>query len=762
MSHFGVAIAKVPMTSLRTALLVSAALLACAGASFAQAPSSQPAVSPGSTSLPSGLIRQNGVIMMAPISDSDAGGPPELQVTGERRTALVRFLPAADHDTLVRAFEAADHGDWTSARGLADQCHDLVGRKVLEWRYLIDKNSGAAFAEISQFLKDNPDWPDRDTLFARGEQAIDPAMDPRAALAWFGGRDPVTGIGKIRLGEALIATNSETRGRALVRQGWIEGSFQPDQEVQITLRHGDLLTPDVDSERLAHLLWHNDIGAAKREIARVTSSDQRIAQTRIALRSSPSLGARMLNQLPDSSRDDPGLLFDQAHMLRQQGALNEVPPLLTRSTVREMAKVAPTRWWGELNVDARASMDQGAYHNAYLLTANTGLAGNLVEHSEAEFMAGWIALRFLNDPATALTHFKNLAENVTRPISRARAHYWEGRAYESQGDLADAWQQYHLAAGVPESFYGQLALAKIQPSPVLHLPDPAIDAAPARADYNGEEQTHAVRVLADLGLESLLRSFSVHDADTYPDAKHVKLLAEDLTRMGYPEIALRVAKEAGYSNVTLLAYTHPIVPVPGYGGQGVAPDPAYVLGVIRQETEFDPDVVSGPGARGIMQIMPYSARHDASMAGVDYRPNDLLSDTTYNMRLGMAELAGYLSDWGGSYVLAAAAYNAGPNNAKKWIAEHGDPRNASVDPIDWIEEIPFSETRDYVMRVLENMEVYRNRLSGRDEPLRILTDLYKPNAPQAKVLDYTPPVAAPAGAATVPVPIPKPAGSNAS
>jgi soluble lytic murein transglycosylase len=390
------------------------------------------------------------------------------------------------------------------------------------------------------------------------------------------------------------------------------------------------------------------------------------------------------------------------------------------------------------------------------LTADTGLDASTNEYSEAQFMAGWIALRWLRDPHSALAHFRSLADAVTRPISKARAHYWEGRCYEAEGDLAQAAQQYRIAADDPATFYGQIAIARLDSQPQLHLPDSGVDTSGVHATYDREELTRAIHVLGDLGVENTLRAFALRDADVYPDARHVELLAEDLTAMGFREVAVRVAKQASYTGLQLLAYSHPVIAVPAYAGQGTAPEPALVLGIVRQETEFDADAVSGAGARGIMQVMPASARHDAELAGVSYRSQSLTGDPSYNMQLGMAELSGYLNDWGGSYVLAAAAYNAGAGNVRKWIAQFGDPRDARTDPVDWIEEIPFNETRNYVQRVIENTEVYRNRLAGRDLPLRILTDIYRPNAPQIGPLPPTP-LQAPA---TVPVPQPRPTAAG--
>jgi soluble lytic murein transglycosylase len=723
------------MGALRTVVLVLSALVIDAGIA---APSSR--AGDMSDSLPPGLTRQGDVIMMQPIGDSAEAAPA--QPFGERTPGLVHYLDPADHDLYTRAFEAAAQGDWTDARTSAAQGQDSVAGKIIEWRYLLDRNSGASFGEISEFLKNNPDWPDRDTLLARAENAIDPLMEPHAVVAWFGDREPATGIGKIRLGEALTSIGSADRGAELIRKGWIDGIFEPSQELAIIQRDGTVLTPDVDRERLMHLLLRGDIGDARQELSRLSAEDQLVAETALALRTSPAAGERMLDQLSQSSLDDPLVIFDRTKLLRQQNAISAIPDLIVRAPTREMAKIDPTRWWGELNLDARDALSLGDDNGAYMLAANTGLEPGTNEYSDAQFLAGWIALHWMHEPSIALLHFRKLAESVARPISVARAHFWEGRAYEAAGELARAWQEYRAAADNADTFYGQIALSRIDSAPQLHLSETTSDTASLQTAYEREELTHAIHVLGDLGLEGVLRVFAVHDADAYPDAGHIALLARDLTAMGFRDVAVRVAKEASYKGVRLFSYSHPVISVPAYSGSGLPPEPAFVLGIIRQETEFDPNAVSGTGARGIMQLMPESARRDAQLAGTEYRPEALTGDISYNMQLGMTELSSDLTEWGGSYVLAAAAYNAGPSNVRRWIASFGDPRDARIDPIDWIEQIPFGETRNYVQRVIENMEIYRNRLSGRDEPLRILTDLYRPNAPQIGPLAFAPPATA--------------------
>jgi soluble lytic murein transglycosylase len=690
--------------------------------------------------------------MMQPIQDYEGAdnGP---SISPERHAALIHVLSATDRDLYTRAFDAADRGDWLGARGLASQGRDGAGRRLIEWRYLLDKNSGASFDEINAFLKSNPDWPNRDSLYSRAEAALDLNMTPPQVIAWFGSRTPVSGMGKVRLGEALVASGQTTKGRDLIREAWINSSFEPEQELAIVQKDGAMLSADTDRQRLNNLLWRDDTASARRQISRVSNEAQQIAQARLTLRSSPAAGQKMAASLPGDLSADPDLLFDRARAARRAGDNGQAESLLLRALMNgNAAKAHPAKLWAETNIIVREALKDGNYRTAYQLLDHTDLnPGD--EFSECEFMAGWVALRFLKEPKTAAPHFQKLEAGVSRPISLARAHYWEGRTYEATGNLTDAWQQYRLAAKAPNTFYGQVALARIDATPTLHIADMAVDAASAKAEFEQDDLTHPMKVLADLGQVSLLRTFALHDQELHPDARRTAALAQALVDLGYREVAVRVAKQASYNGILYLPFTHPVIPVPAYHGPGSGPEPAMVLGLIRQETEFDPFAVSAPGARGIMQIMPAGVRRDANLAGVAYRPNDLLSDVTYNMQLGMAEFGSNMNDWNGSLILSMAAYNAGPTNARKWVANNGDPRSPATDPIDWIEQIPFNETRNYVMRVLENTQIYRNRLTGRDQPLRILVDLYAPSAPAVKVLDYTPP---PPAAAPVPVPSPKP------
>jgi soluble lytic murein transglycosylase len=687
------------------------------------------------SNMPNGLIQSGSVIMMAPIPDTPKDNG--LLVDRERRPSPVHVLSATDHDLYTRAFDAADRGDWTAARALAAQGHDAIAARLIQWRFVLDKNSGASFADVDGFLKNNPDWPLHDTLLTRAEAALDPTTTPTAAIAWFGDRAPLTGLGMIRLGDAMIAAGNTVAGRKLVQRGWIVGDFQPDQELAIVRQDGANLTADTDRTRLSSLISRDDVSAARRELSRVDDQTRKLAEARLALRANRDAGENLVARLSPSQASDPELLFDRARAARRAGDNIAAAALLERGALKDYPASHPSRWWTEANYVARELLQGGDYRRAYGLVSDSGLSTGL-EFSEAEFLAGWIALRYLKSPTAALAHFKKLEAGVSRPISLARARYWKGRCYEASGEVASAVEQYKLAAQAPESFYGQIALARIDASPTLHVNDMPVDATAVRDDFEKEELVRAMRVLADVGQVNILRIFAMREQELHTDAAHAKVLAQTMVDLGFREIAVRVAKNASYAGMPMLQFTHPVIALPPFPGAGAAPDPAYILGLIRQETEFDPDAVSRSGARGLMQLMPASAKTDATRAGLAWRPNDL-ADPTYNIQLGMAEFQTYLGDWNGSLVLSIASYNAGRNNVRKWVATNGDPRLATTDPIDWIESIPFGETRNYVQRVLENAQIYRNRLSGRDTPLRILPDLYAPAAPAVKPLSAFPP-----------------------
>lgn len=389
-------------------------------------------------------------------------------------------------------------------------------------------------------------------------------------------------------------------------------------------------------------------------------------------------------------------------------------------TARPPENIRPAQWWVERNVLARRALRNGAVASAYRIAATHGFTEG-APLADAEFLAGWIALRFLKDPARAAGHFARLEAAVGMPISLARAAYWRGRATEAGGDAAAAKAQYQRAARHLTTYYGQLAAERIGLSTApdwVVMPAVVPTAAEAQA-FNTSEPAVAAELLAAIGEGRMARQFVarlVTDAKT--PAGHA-LAAGLAQRLGQPQLAVVAGKRAGYAGTHLPAYAFPLQLVPAEG----EPEAALINAIIRQESMFDATAVSQAGARGLMQLMPATARQVARQLSESHTDQRLIADPGYNVALGSRYLADQIRGFNGSYILAVAAYNAGPGRSRQWVQDYGDPRDGGIDAVDWVESIPFNETRNYVQRVIENLQVYRWRLAGAGAPVAISADL---------------------------------------
>lgn len=648
--------------------------------------------------------------------------------------------PSPDGLLLAQALAADARDDWSSALTYSAQTSNPVVRDIIQWKYLLDEDSGASFDAITAFINTHPRWPRLNALLIRAEKAMPGELDPAQVIAWYGNRAPLSGPGMIHLGEAQMSAGRIADGIALIRRGWIEFTYAPFDESNVEAAHGDILTPDVEKLRLDHLLARGDVGGARRQLARVSAAQRRLANARLEIQANPANVKTVLAGLPLAARADPEFMFDVARGLRRHGDDDQAWVVMEKAPTDKNALVLPERWSTERQIMARDALKAGDVDLAYRFASAPVLdSSSGAPFQDAEFLAGWIALRYLHNTDLAYRHFGRLLNGVTYPISVARAHYWTGRTAESAGDMARAADEYAKAAENPTTFYGQLALAKIAGNPVLRVSNATSMPTPmARAAFDGDERVRAIRLLAETGDRADMRQFATALASDPPLPDQLQMLAQLLAETGDIAQSVRAAKAASYVGYILPDYLHPIVALPGAGG---GPEPALVLAIARQESEFDPGVVSSAGARGLMQVMPASAQRAANMLGISYRLADLTSNPTYNIQLGMQTLNDYLDLWDGSYILAIATYNAGPVNVSKWVETYGDPRNSGVDPVDWIESIPFPETRNYVQRVIENLEVYRDRLGHGDRPLSIIADLYRPGVVEA---DSTKPIPLPA------------------
>lgn len=625
---------------------------------------------------------------------------------------------------LEEANRAADRNDWQTAMRLAGQASDRDAARIVEWRYLVNADSSATFADISAFLSDHPDWPWRDRMLARAEEDIPAGLSPSEVLAWFGDRRPQTADGALRLGSSLIAVGRAEEGKAVIRDAWIANRFSAGEENNFLGAHASVLSPADHVARLERLLAGNDINDARRQLGRVDARARRIAEARITLKSTPNTASTVPSTLDPAERSDPWLAYDHARALRRNGN-DDAAWTVMRSVQGPLP--SPDDWWLERHIMARDALKVREYNVSYQLAAENGMESG-GGFADAEFLAGWIALRYQNRPDIALEHFRTLADGVSFPISRARAHYWTGRALDALGQTEEAVASYERAARDSTTYYGQLALTELSPEPFLSLPT-EMPEPDRRLDNDG--RIRAMKALVDLDRTALLRVFAVHLASEDRSPGRMRYLTDFMSATGDRVMALRLAKTASYADVMLLPYLDPIIDIPE-SARRARVEPALIFGITRQESEFDAAAVSHAGARGLMQLMPGTAEITARGIGVGYS-QARLTNPDYNIQLGSAHLEDLLERWGGSYILTIAAYNAGSGNVARWIETYGDPRSPEVDNIDWIELIPFGETRNYVQRVLENIQVYRTRLAGSDHPLEIVADLSRSNAPRGSI-----------------------------
>lgn len=613
------------------------------------------------------------------------------------------------------AGQAVRTGAWADARRLAEASGHPVAAKLVRWLEWTRDDLLASPAEIAAFLEANPGWPSATRLQRLIEERLDPAAPDATVVAWFDRRPPESHAGRVAYGAALIRLGRIDDGNAVLRQAWIEGSLRADEEQDFLARFSAALRPADHAERLDRLVWASETLGAQRMLPLVDASRRRIAEMRLRLRA--GRGTEGLGALTDAERADPGLYFDLVRHYRRAEDDTTAARLLTSSPPEQ---VRPAVWWVERNVLARRTLRLGDSAGAYRIAATHGYTeGSPL--AEAEFLAGWIALRFRNEPARALEHFSRLDKAVSMPISSARGAYWMGRAAEAMGDRAQAMAQYQRAARHLTTYYGQLAAERIG---LATAPDwvvaPAVEPSPAdAAAFAARELVVATDLLLAIGETQAARQFVLRlllDAKTPVEHALVATLAQ---RAGHPNLAVLAGKRAGYDGYHLPGAAFPVQMTPA--AEDI--EPALVNAVIRQESMFDPAAVSSAGARGLMQLMPATARQLARQTGEPYSAQRLTADPGYNVALGSRYLADQVRSFEGSYILAVAAYNAGPGRSRQWVQDYGDPRTGQTDPVDWVEMIPFSETRNYVQRVMENLQVYRWRLAGAGTPVALSADL---------------------------------------
>ena len=613
-------------------------------------------------------------------------------------------LPTGFNDPRSRsygpAFENARAGRW-DALAAPRVPFDPYLEKVLSWLALTGART-ASFAEVVAFMEANPGWPGQRDLRRQAERAIDDGVPVARRVAWLKANPPLTTEGRLALIAALDQAGLRQDMISLVRETWRDTDFGTSDQRAFLARWRAHLGPDDHWARLDSLLWLGRTGSAQAMVPLVDPDRRRLAGARIKLRTMTGNVDGAVGRVPEALRNDPGLVYERVRWRNRKGL---------ESMARELLwDAAPSAqhvglWWNERARQIRYALDENAFADAYLLAAGHVQQGGL-KYAEAEWHAGWVALRFAGKPAEALNYFQNLHEDVTTPISQARMAYWAGRASEDAGNQKVALNWYRQAADHVTTFYGQLAAARL-PNKVAALPlDPRPTATDERA-FAALEVPQAAEALAAIGERRLSEQFLRAAADQVKSTGQAVLLARLAERIHSVRMSVELARRMARYGYILVEAGYPTIAMP----EGAGPEEALTLAVIRQESAFDIGAVSSAGARGLMQLMPATARNVARGSGMHYSSPLLTEDPDYNLRLGRTYLQAMLERFDGNYALALAAYNAGPARVDSWIQKRGDPRSPAVDIIDWIERIPFSETRNYVQRVLEGLQVYRLRLA---------------------------------------------------
>ena len=601
--------------------------------------------------------------------------------------------------------EAIRADRWADAQARAAGSADPVAIKLVTYFRLIAPG-GASAAEIAAFAAANPAWPNGPALERRREEALANESDQTAALAACE-RGPLRiAAALLRCAEAYTAAGRPDDSARAVRQAWTEGVAEPAAEAAFLARWGALITPEDQWRRFQALIWtHPD--AASRQAGRLDASRRAVAQARLALRRDDPAAAARLAAVPAALSADPGLLLDEAAWLRRRDRLDEARDLLLARGADMQRAGHPAALWSERERLARRLMRAGDDRGAYAIAAAHGETApeQLVD---AEFLAGFIALRRLRDPAAAIPHFRALATASGSAITQARAHYWLARAEAAAGRSPAA--EYGLAAAWPTTFYGQLAALALDKDQaalaerirMAHDPSWTRDQA---LDFGAAELVRAASLLTAWGDARRAHAFLLRADEQAASPVQRALGAHLANGLDMPDIAVAIARRMGRDGMMLpdAGWPAPVEPPAG------TLDPAIVLALMRQESSFDVAALSPSGARGLMQLMPATAQAVSRQTGESSTIAALTEDPQLNMRLGVAYLAGVLAEFDNALPLAFAAYNAGPNRVREWLAENGDPRGGGVDMLDWIELIPFGETRNYVQRVLENAVVYRAR-----------------------------------------------------
>jgi peptidoglycan lytic transglycosylase len=634
------------------------------------------------------------------------------------RPALANLPP--DLASAKQALELASRDKVVEATALENSTANPVVRKLIEWA-LLRRGDGIEFRRYKAFIAENPDWPGIPLLRKRAEVALwREHADPATARSFLDGK-PVGPAGRLVLARVLMSDGDQAGAAQEIRAVWRSAPLSAELETALLKEFPDVITRDDQLARMDERIGAKDFGAAMRAAKKVGEDQAAIVKACIAAEAKSANGGKLLDAVPVQTRDDLGYALCRIHwLLRNDSPGSNIHGRIV--TPREDVALAvkltlgasqaglqqqdTDEWWRERRALARKLLDLGEAATAYKVVATSAPPANPYYRTEFHFMAGWIALRFLHDPTTASKDFALVGHDQTDPRILARGAYWRARAAEAAGDITQMRTQYEAASHYPTAYYGQLARIK------LGLPRLPLPPSPQAADPAGSDVLQAAGMLYAIDERDLALTFASEVAEKCNRTDVIAGLAKLAAQNHDAQATLLIGEKALERGMAFERYAFPNFGLPSYGAIGPALDPSVVYAVARTESGFNPRDRSSADAVGLMQVTPDAGRDTAKRFGVSYDWHRIVADPSYNTAMGAAELAALMNEYGSSHILTFAAYNAGRGRVQQWLTLHGDPRDAKSDPVDWVERIPFAETRNYVERVMENLYVYRTRFNS--------------------------------------------------
>jgi peptidoglycan lytic transglycosylase len=619
---------------------------------------------------------------------------------------------AADIGAVKRVIEATRKGKEADANVAEASITDPVARKLAEWVILRSDNTNPTFNRYAAFVQANPSWPHAPLFRRRAENALwNDGVDASVVRAFFAKQPPTTAKGRFMLARVLLAQGDRTAAAALVRYAWRHDEFSADVEKKVLEMFGDMLSPADHKARMETRFYADDVAAGLRAAERLGGNEVAIGRARAAVLRKAGNANSLLDAVPASAQRDAGYIFARVQWLRQNNKAEEAGRLILTAPKDPEVLVNLDQWWLERRLLVRKLLDDHDAHAAYSVAREAAPPMRGFYRVDAHFTAGWVALRYLHDPKAAAQHFARIVEGTDNPHALARGGYWQGRAAEAMGQHAQAKQFYEMAGKFTATYYGQLARARLGLKD-LGLRGPPLFTPQEQKVLGNLEVLRAAEILYVLDERDMLASIYAELGESATDIAGMAMLGELAGRHNDGRAMLLLGEYAYARGLPLDYYAYPIVGLPDY--RPIAPpiEPAVAYSIARQESHFNQKVVSSAHAMGLMQVTPAAGIDTAAKYKVTYSRDRLLHDPVYNMQMGAAELSNLLGGYNGSYILTFAGYNAGRGRVKQWIAAYGDPRDPHVDPVDWVERIPLSETRNYVERIMENLQVYRARFGG--------------------------------------------------